>query len=116
MGNASIHQMNIYHEFGHLVNNHFTDPFTKSDFSENTPSWVDNGYISRKAISSYSITNDPNYPNPPYVQAIQASESGGSEIWADAFANLVVGNIDLSDPNGPGLDMFNFVMDTLGIP
>jgi hypothetical protein len=74
MGTAYIHQMNIYHEFGHLVNNHFTDPFTKSDFSENTPSWVDNGYISGSLSTNIDIRIIQMF-------AIQ-TESGGSEIKA----------------------------------
>jgi len=110
MGDAAIRQMNIYHEFGHFVNHHFENPFTEGSFDENPPPWVENGYISDNAITSPSISNDPNYPR---VQAKQASGPGGSEIWADAFANYVAGNIDLGDPNGQGMDMYNFVTGEL---
>ena len=112
-GSAAIRQMNIYHEVGHLLDNApgLKDVFTNAVKNENDPSWVaPNNYIDAKTLKSRYITNDPNYDS---VEAIQASEAKPWEQWADAFANYVAGNIDLSKAQGPGADMYNFVTDAL---
>ncbi len=106
--------MNIYHEFGHLLDNvpGLKDVFTNAVAKEGNPSWIDsNKKINIEALLSGTIANDPNYPS---VQARQTfSNFGPSEQWADAFANYVAGNIDLSDPFGPGASMNTFVTDIL---
>jgi RHS repeat-associated protein len=119
VGDDAIRQMNIYHEVGHLLDNvpKSKDVFMNAVENENSPSWVADGYINKDALISQRI-NDPNYALGP--RAIQAYVPGAAEEWADAFANYVAGNIDLSQAQGPGADMYNFVTDALapytGVP
>jgi len=119
-GNQPIRQMNIFHEFGHLLDNTSGtwDVFTSAVSVVKNPSWVSNGVINPDALLTLILINDPNYA---YVQARQTySGQGPSEQWADAFANYVAGNIDLADANGPGAALYGFMNDTLaayiGIP
>ena len=111
---AAIRQMNIYHEVGHLINNMpgSIDVFSNALTDATDRSFVgDNGYIVAEALIAHpNVFTDPNYSS---VQAIQASEDGDVEAWADAFANYVAGNIDLSKPTGPGVSMYNFVTNVL---
>lgn len=107
-GTQALRQMNIFPEFGHLLDNvpGTWNAFTNAVANANNPSWVSNGVINPDLLS-LTITNDPNYPS---VQTRQTfSNQGPSEQWADAFANCVAGNIDLSDPLGPGTALYNFV-------
>jgi len=120
IGNAAIRQMNIYHEFGHLIDSlpgSMYDAFTNALLGEGSPSYIINGYLNPDALINLSIKNDPNYAK---VQAIQASGPGVNEQWADIFANYVAGNIDRSDPSGPGMAMYTFVTSALapyiGVP
>ena len=107
-----IRQMNIYHEIGHVLDNapKTKDVFTNAVNDEVNPSWFSNGKVKVSALRSDKITDDPNYPN---VQAIQAYNTGSSEVWADAFANYVAGNIDVSSADSPGMEMNNFVTGVL---
>ncbi len=107
-GNAEIRQMNIYHEIGHLLDH---APGLEHVFSNavGSPSWVTSGYVSGDALNSSSVS-DPNYG---LAEAIQASAGDKYEQWADAFANYVAGNINLSKTDSPGEDMYNFVYDVL---
>ena len=100
--------MNIYHEFGHMLDN---APGLVDVFSGalDDPSFVgDNGYLTKDSRNSVDITNDPNYAS---VQSIQASRNTPTEQWADAFANYVAGNINLDTSSGK--DMYNFVTKML---
>jgi len=117
MGNAPIHQMNIYHEFGHVLDNlpGMINVFSTNS-NINSPDFITaTGYLNTNALAStsnnaiqhpYSILADPTI--------------GAQEHWADIFANYVAGNIDLSKPNGPGIAMYNFVTGALapyiGVP
>lgn len=106
IGDDAIRQMNIYHEFGHLLDNvpSLKDVFTNAVTNEGSPSWVTNGKVNEVALISSDILDDPNYSK---VQAIQAySNPGSSEVWADAFANLVAGNIDLGKTEGHAMNTF----------
>lgn len=114
-GNAHIHQMNIYHEFGHLIDNlldHAPRNALEGKERGENPSYVGaNGYLNPDAlVEAPYVTSDPNYA---YVQAIQASDNDAPEQWADIFANAVAGNIDLSKSTGPGVDMYNFIKSVL---
>ena len=111
LGNAAIRQMNIYHEIGHLIDNALKDVFEQAVIDEGSPSWVDGNLgIDSDALKSLY----PSDPNWGHAQARQTyRDFGPSEQWAGAFANYVAGNINLSKPNGPGVEMYNFVNDTL---
>jgi hypothetical protein len=106
--------MNIYHEFGHLIDSlpgKMFDVFTNALEAEGDTSYVaGNGYLNENALIKSRVTDDPNYAS---VQAIQASDNTSSEQWADIFANYVAGNIDLSQPAGPGAAMYEFVTGAL---
>jgi hypothetical protein len=114
MGSDAIRQMNIYHEFGHLLDK--TDTFTNALAGENNPSYINaNGYVSTNARIETNVTTDLNYKS---VESIQASGNGVSEQWADIFANYVAGNINMGTSEGSA--MFSFVTGALapytGIP
>ena len=114
MGSAAIRQMNIYHEFGHLLDNSrgMVSEFSGALDKLEDPGFVrDDGYLNRDAlVQQRYVTGDPNYAN---VEALQHPDTGAVEQWADIFANYVAGNIDVSDPLGPGAAMFNFVHGAL---
>jgi hypothetical protein len=112
-GNDLIHQMNLYHEFGHVLNNL---PGHDNEFSDALKNYDHRSFINSegKLDSSALITglvNDPNYG--PHVEAIQHPSTDPKEQWADIFANYVAGNIDLSKPTGPGADMNSFITGIL---
>jgi RHS repeat-associated protein len=114
-GNAPIRQMNIYHEFGHLIDNllgHAPRNALEGEGGDGNPSYVGaNGYLNPDAlVEAPYVTSDPNYAR---VEAIQASDNDAPEQWADIFANAVAGNIDLSKPTGPGVNMYNFITSVL---
>ena len=50
------------------------------------------------------------------VIAIQHESTDPREQWADVFANFVAGNIDLTQPSGSGLGMYNFMTSVLNPP
>jgi RHS repeat-associated protein len=112
IGDVALRQMNIYHEVGHLLNNVTDEAFENAVSNEDNPSWVgDDQKVNPAALKSDTITNDPNWAS---VQARQAyKDFGASEQWADAFANYVAGNIDMSKADSPGTDMYNFVTGAL---
>ena len=121
MGNAAIRQMNIYHEFGHLLDNSpgMVDKFSNALKNLKDPSFItDKGYLDRDALINDSYINDD--PNCKNVEAVQHSYSSlddltvaAQEHWGDIFVNYVAGNIDLSDPSGPGIAMNNFIKGML---
>jgi hypothetical protein len=102
MGDAAIRQMNIYHEFGHLIDSLpgvMYDQFTDDLIRQGSPSYIgSNGYLNPDALFDQA-------------DAIQASNNGKPEQWADIFANYVAGNIDLT--KGAGKDMYRFVINAL---
>jgi RHS repeat-associated protein len=113
IGNAAIRQMNIYHEIGHQIDSRNKSNYTNNLISQGEPSYIDDDYINSKAL-----VNQTNITNPFYtmsVEVIQASGPEPDEQWADIFANFVAGNIDISHPFGPGMDMYNFVTKVLGL-
>jgi hypothetical protein len=106
-GNAAIRQMNIYHEFGHLIDSlpgKMFDVFTKALEAEGNPGYVaENRYLNTNALIQSRVTDDPNYAS---VQAIQASDNTSSEQWADIFANYVAGNINPASIQGQAMNTF----------
>ena len=117
LGSQAIRQMNIYHEFGHVLDNSPGLINVFSDAVENldNPSFIqgpdgDNpGFLDPGALISGRVS-DPNHGT---AQAIQHASIDRKEKWADIFANYVAGNIDMSKPTGPGMEMYNFVTDAL---
>jgi hypothetical protein len=101
--NTGIPAINFLHETGHVLN---MVPATQNAFSSQitgTPLWVRDGYVDRDILGK-------KFREP--VQAIPMNEPNDTgEYWADAFANYMADNIDLSYP--AGLDMANFVRDAL---
>lgn len=106
-----LRQMNIYHEFGHLIDNvrGLKDVFTNAVKDQGNPSWVSGGFVSSENALVSGRVPDPYYGDTDATQAY--SNPGPSEEWADAFANYVAGNIDLS--KSAGAAMYDFVTTTL---
>jgi RHS repeat-associated protein len=119
LGNAAIRQMNIYHEFGHLLDNSpgMENRFTDALKNLEHPSFIrDDGFLDPSALINSGYLNDPNYG--PHVEALQHPYSslkdlkiGTEEHWADIFANYVAGNIN--SKNVLGADMITFITGVL---
>jgi hypothetical protein len=96
--------MNIFHEFGHLIDN---SPGTVNAFSRdpgiNNPDFLnDDGYLDRMALIDKS---QDMYQHPMSIYTddpITAQE----EHWADIFANYVAGNINLTTTEGQAMNAF----------
>jgi len=106
LGDDAIRKMNIFHEVGHLINcvQGLDDVFSDAVTNEGSPPWIADGYVNVDVLISEDILTDPNYDR---VQAKQAYNNPGSrEVWADAFANYMVGNIDLGRYEGRAMSTF----------
>jgi RHS repeat-associated protein len=105
----AIRQMNIYHEVGHLLDNvpGLKNVFTNAVKDAGKLSWVSDDFVSEEALISDHVPN-LYYPD---TDAIQAYNPGPSEVWADAFANHVAGNINLAKSQGE--EMHEFVTGVL---
>jgi hypothetical protein len=118
MGTAAIRQMNIYHEFGHLLDNSpgMVDVFSTNPNINSSEFVTNDGYLNTNALISGSVS-DPTYGTSQAVQhpysILVDSTVGAQEHWADIFANYVAGNIRVSDLVGPGAAMYNFVTTAL---
>jgi RHS repeat-associated protein len=118
MGNQAIRQMNVYHEFGHLLDNAQSDAFSGALSSENDPSFINSG-TSRIDPAAFTAgrVDDPNYPlnsdGTGGVQALQHDSTDVNEQWADIFANYVAGNINPNSPQGRG--MLKFITRELSV-
>lgn len=96
-----IPYQNIYHEYGHLIDNLNNDMFSNSlgnrtaYSTDGTYLWGGRG-VGRNINSGYVLVADyvydPNWNN-HQVDALQHPSSDPGEQWADLYANLVVGNI-----------------------
>jgi RHS repeat-associated protein len=111
-GSDAIRQQNIYHEFGHVLDNipEIKDVFSNALAKLTNPSFITNDdYLNRKAlVEEYWLTTDPNYD---YVKAVQHPSTDPVEQWADIFANYVAGNINLDKSQGQ--DMYNWITGVL---
>jgi RHS repeat-associated protein len=105
-GSAALRQMNIYHEFGHLIDcaDGLFDVFSDALADLDNPNFIgdDNNLDPDALIYQPYINND---------EAIQHPSTDPEEQWADIFANYVAGNIDLSKPKGHA--MYTFVTGAL---
>jgi RHS repeat-associated protein len=111
---STIPFQNLYHEFGHLLDNIFKDSFTNQLKRE--PHYADGGaYLfggdsvgiinSNATLKNSSRVGDPNWPYG--IASLQHPSGDPVEQWGDMFANYVAGNIDLTKSGGQ--DMFNTV-------
>jgi len=105
-GNTKIPLVNFLHETGHLLDlvpatyNVFSDPLRNE-----TPTWVKDGYVNRELLGG--VFSQP-------VQAMPMDEPYDPyEYWADAFANYVAGNINLTEKTGAGQKMYDYVNGAL---
>ena len=124
-GTDPLRQINIFHEFGHLLDNveGTWDVFMNAVSKEGKPSWVSNNnqgnpVINPDALKSLEIANDPNYTD-IHPKARQTYYGfGPAEQWADAFANYVAGNINLTTDAGRDMDKFmrNTLAPYTGVP
>ena len=97
-GNYKIPLTNFLHEIGHLLD--FV-PATADVFSgplkDTTPNWVDsNGYVDANLLLGKLY-------QPVQAKYIPGEDFDENEYWADAFANYVASNIDLSNPAGKNM-------------
>jgi hypothetical protein len=114
-GDDAIRQMNIYHEFGHVLDNSpgLVNAFSGALDSLPNPSFVQGsngenpGFLDPSALVASSVS-DPYHST---ADALQHPSTDPVEQWADAFANYVAGNIDLEDPAGQA--MYDFVTGAL---
>jgi hypothetical protein len=113
IGEAFIRQMNIYHEFGHVLNslpgkdNTFSNALGNLD----QPSFINkNGFLNEDAFLNPQKVSDPNY-GPLSVKAIQHGSTDPKEQWADIFANAMAGNINVKTEQGA--DMYMFIIGEL---
>lgn len=108
IGSSAIPQMNIFHEFGHLIDSlpgSLFDVFSNDLKADpNYSMLVLGGYINGNALLDYRVV-DSNYPLK--IQAIQASKANNiNEQWADIFANYVAGNINMTSLEGQVMHEF----------
>jgi hypothetical protein len=114
--NTTIPLQNLYHEFGHVLNNLPGRDNAFSDALDNLhdPSFITDANVLDKSALKSQIVNDPyRGPHVGAIQALLKTRTDPKEQWADIFANYAAGNIDLSKPSGPGLDMYNFITSEL---
>jgi hypothetical protein len=118
---GTIPYHNLYHETGHLLNIATSDVFEKH--VGETARKVGSDYIfggegvgelnaSKKGYGfiSYSVS-DPNWGDVDAIQALVETRGSPSEQWADLYANVVSGNIDMTSP--AGLLIHDFVTSSL---
>jgi len=96
--------MNIYHEFGHVIDNspsgsmdRFTHAFVAREsflIANQAATLSEDGLklrINPDALRNEDYLDDPNWPQG--ARAIQAYNLADYEVWADIFSNYVAGNI-----------------------
>ena len=116
IGQEAIRQMNIYHEFGHVLDNapghvdFFSDALVKRDryLFENLGITLSvDGKHEVVDVNAF-IAQDVYDPYHGTAQAKQGYLLTRFEVWADIFANYVAGNIDRSASNLLGREMYDF--------
>ncbi|MBV6449396.1 MAG: hypothetical protein MHPDNHAH_00106 [Anaerolineales bacterium] len=104
IGNAAIRQMNIFHEFGHLMDNSpgMVNVFSRNPDINNPDFLDDNGYLDRSALIDRS---QDMYQHPMSIYG-DDPVSAQEEHWGDIFANYVAGNINLASTEGQAMNTF----------
>lgn len=112
-----IPYQNLYHEFGHLLNNLANDKFS-SDVENHVYRDENNkflfggnyvGIVDPKLVFNNSSVWDPTFGSA--IAALQHNDGSSGEQWADIFANYVSGNISLIKPGGR--TMMSFIQKEL---
>jgi hypothetical protein len=106
--NLVIPFQNLYHEFGHLLDNAVGDAI--SDQIDARAHYTSSGkYLfggGEGALDPKLLLNNYRVPDPDWsgdiraIQALAGDQKKSTEQWADMFANAVSGNIKLDDPSG----------------
>ena len=102
--------MNIYHEFGHLLNRNAVQItcFQMRSQIFNHTSFINDGGSIGLALTD-SMIPDPNYGRTLAQQHIKPNDL--VETWGDVFGNYVAGNINMV--RSEGRDMASFVTGAL---
>ena len=116
---TTVPEQNLYHEFGHLLDNIYNDTFTNSLRGDPHVS-KDGSYLyggdnlgiinSNATLKNPSRVGDPNWVGG--IDSLQHPSGDPVEQWADMLANYVAGNIDLSKTGGA--EMYGTVNGYLG--
>ncbi|MCC6271069.1 MAG: hypothetical protein IT190_07315 [Microbacteriaceae bacterium] len=108
--NSTIPIQNLYHEFGHVLDNSTGDAFTTplgATVHQSTAGEYWFGGNSAGFLSSGQLFNNANVDDPYYgplsVSAIQDNNGTANEQWGDIWANYVAGNINQNIPGGAEL-------------
>lgn len=108
-GNTKIPLINFLHETGHLID---LDDVFSGPLKAKKPDWVDStGFVDEtlllgkinQAVQSKYILKDGK----------QTEAFDPDEYWADAFANYIIGNINLAESTGNGRIMYDYVHGAL---
>jgi RHS repeat-associated protein len=105
VGTQAIRQMNIYHEFGHVIDNSpgMVDVFSNALGGLDNPGFVNDAEIlDSKAFINLRVADS----NHVTAKAIQHQDIGPIEQWADIFANHIAGNINLTSSDGREMNRF----------
>jgi RHS repeat-associated protein len=107
IGQANINTQNIYHEFGHILDNSpgLLNAFSRADGINNADYLDDAGRLDRNALINrrdemiqHEATVFTDVPD----DMLRAQ----NEHWADMFANYVAGNINLDSPEGRAMNTY----------
>jgi hypothetical protein len=125
-GTAINSEINMLHEFGHLVDNlsdstnYFTDKLKTQTFTLGGKYWGGTRNGTYNSIPSTGVNN-------VYLVALKTSPIGGDrawqqgggtpnwEDWADIFSNGIMNNIDPSTEPGGQMSRFFWYMEENGI-
>ena len=105
---TTIPLQNLYHEFGHVLNNVAGDTYTTALGASVHRSgagdyWFGGngaGTLNPNLVFKSGSVSDPNYGS---VGALQHNDGTSNEQWADIWANYVAGNIDTSLAGGSAM-------------
>lgn len=113
--NSTIPFQNLFHEFGHVLDNATGSVFSKALESKvysspNGEYWF--GGNGAGTIKPSLVFKSPGYVTDPnwglITDVLQDPDKGGVEQWGDIWANYVAGNIDQEIPAGAAMYSFAF--------
>jgi len=101
---GTLRLQNLYHEFGHVIDNFLNDAITNNMESEARYTRSGNyayggigiGELPEAALIS-GFAPDPNFNN---TEALQHPSNESDEQWGDMWANYVIGNWNLTTDEG----------------